>query len=433
MVGWAFLLRVLTWPQAALLAVIALLFNFFVLPRIAGRVLYRNEQEAGGFPGGIVFYALSVLILILVFRPRLDIVAAAWAILAVGDGMATIAGRAIGGPRIPWNPDKTIAGSAAFAVAGGAAGVVLCWWTQPNVPHPAPVWFVVGAPLAAAGVAALVETIPVRLDDNLSVPFAAAATLWIASLVDVDRLRAFMPMLTARLVPGVQVNAGFALLAYAFSSVRWSGVIVGALIGIVVWVGLHWYGWVMLFAAFVVATVASKLGERRKASLGIAEPHGGRRGAGNALANCLVSTVAAALWPVLLRQETLLVFATGLTAGASDTVASEIGKAWGRRTVLIVSFRPVPPGTPGAISLEGTIANVVAAAALAALAIAIGVIPTPMGWIVVAAALLGSLVESVLAATLEHRSILNNDLLNFITTGVAAAAAVWMWHLASGM
>ncbi len=41
MSAFALLLRVLTWWQAALCAVVALLFNVFVLPRIGGRSLYR--------------------------------------------------------------------------------------------------------------------------------------------------------------------------------------------------------------------------------------------------------------------------------------------------------------------------------------------------------------------------------------------------------
>jgi uncharacterized protein (TIGR00297 family) len=433
MVGWALLLRVLSWPQAALLALTALLINSLILPRVGGRALFRTEREAGGVPGGIVFYALSVLILILIFRERLDIVAAAWAILAVGDGMATIVGRAVGGAHLPWNGEKTVAGSVTFAVAGGAAAVFFCWWTQPNVAPPAPAWFVIGAPLVAAAVAALVETIPVRLDDNLSVPFSAAAVLWVASLVDIDRVREALPLVTSRIGPALLVSVTFAALAYALRSVSWSGVVVGSLIGVVVYLGLGLSGWIMLFATFLAAAATSKVGWRRKAALGIAEEREGRRGAGNALANCLVSAVAAMLWEVSRHPVSSVAFVAGLAAGASDTVASEIGKAWGRRTYLVIGFRPVSPGTPGAISLEGTIANLVAAAALAALGAELGLMPYTWVPAVVVGALAGSLVESVLAATLEHRGILNNDLLNFINTAVAVAVALGIWDSGFGI
>src|SRR5687768_9221178 len=114
MVAWALLLRVLTWPQAAALAVAALLFNAFVLPRAGGRAIFRPDDVRRGIPAGILYYPLAVLLLILCFRHRLDIAAAAWAILAVGDGMATLVGRRVNGVRIAWNHDKTWAGTIAF-------------------------------------------------------------------------------------------------------------------------------------------------------------------------------------------------------------------------------------------------------------------------------------------------------------------------------
>src|SRR5215470_4225976 len=94
---FALLLRVLKPWQASFLAAIAFAFNLFVLPLIGGRRLYRPVDAARGFPLGILLYPLAVLTLILAFPHRLDIVAAAWAILAFGDGASTLAGQAIGG------------------------------------------------------------------------------------------------------------------------------------------------------------------------------------------------------------------------------------------------------------------------------------------------------------------------------------------------
>ena len=82
------------------------------------------------------------------------------------------------------------------------------------------------------------------------------------------------------------------------------------------------------------------------------------------------------------------------------------------------------PGTPGAMSLEGTTAGVVSAFGLAALAVVLGQIGWAMTAAVVIGATVGAFVESVLVATLEGRGILNNDMLNFINTAVAAAVAL---------
>ena len=422
MVGWAFLLRLLTWPQAAALAATALLFNAFVLPHVGGRAIFRPDDLRRGVPAGILFYPLSVLLLILVFRARLDIAAAAWAILAVGDGAATIAGRAAGGPTLPWNAEKTAAGSVAFALAGGAAGVLLCWWTQPALSFPAPATFVIAAPIAAAVVAAFVEGLPGKLDDNLSVPFAAGAALWILSLADAAAMQAMLPGVLGRMLPAVLVNAGFAAVAYLEGAVTMSGVLAGIVIGMAIYLGSGIEGWLLLFATFASAVVTSKVGLGRKRALGIQEEREGRRGAGNALANCLVGAVAALCAVTTPYQAAAwLAMVAGLTAGAADTVASEIGKAWGRRTFLVIGFRPVPPGTPGAVSLTGTIANAVAAVGLGTLGAALGLIAAADVPLVAAAALAGAFVESALGALLEHRGILDNHQLNFINTAVAAA------------
>ena len=82
--------------------------------------------------------------------------------------------------------------------------------------------------------------------------------------------------------------------------------------------------------------------------------------------------------------------------------------------MLLPNLAPVPPGTSGAVSAEGTAAGLLGALALAALGAAVGLIPFVrtarrrcLG------ATIGSFAESVLGATLEAPGIVNNDVLNF--------------------
>jgi uncharacterized protein (TIGR00297 family) len=428
--GFALLLRWLTWWQAIALAGGALVFNVFVLPRIWAGLYRPGDRERGVH--GIVFYPLAVLLLLVAFPTRPDIVAAAWGILAIGDGLATLAGRAIGGTRWPWNRDKTVSGTLAFAAGGAAAGVALAWWCRPAAIPPSPLLFVVVAPVAAAIVAALVETIPVRLDDNLSVAAAAGAVLWIASLVAIERLPDAGAIVAARFPAALLLNAAVAWAGYRARTVTRTGAVTGAVIGITIYACTGWRGWLLLLVTFVAAASASRIGLTRKTLLGIAEERGGRRGAGNAIANtgvaAVTSTIAVAAADPALA---MLAFATALTAGGSDTIASEIGKAYGRRTWSITSLTRVPPGTSGAMSLEGTLGGIAGAAALGLAAIALALIPRSTLWIVVAASTAGALLESWLGATLEGPGILNNDLLNFVNTAAAALVAValatWMF------
>ncbi len=424
-VAFALLLRVLTWWQAAALAAFALAFNILVLPYVGGRRLYRPTDEARGYPLGILLYPLAVLLLVLAFPSRLDIAAAAWGVLAVGDGAATLVGRRAGWRRWPWNVDKTVGGSLAFVMAGGAAATALAWWTAPNVTPPPSSWFIAIAPGAAALVAAAVETIPVRLDDNLSVPATAAVVLWLASLMTVDAFDAVPAIVLHALPWAIAVNVIVAWLGHRARTVSTSGAIAGALVGAIIYCGGGPGAWSLLFVTFVVASATSRLGLRRKMLLGIAEERGGRRGAGNAIANCGVAALAAiAAVTTAHDRAALLALVAALAAGGSDTVASEIGKAWGRRTFLITTLRAVTPGTPGAVSLEGTAAGFVAAVGLAAAGAAFGLVSPMRIPVLVVAATCGAIVESLLGATLERPGILNNDMLNFINTAVAAGVAL---------
>ncbi len=426
-VGLAFLLRFLTPAQAMLMAVAAVAMNAFVLPRLVGRWVIRPDEHRSAVPAGIVLYPVAVLVTILCLPHRFDLVAAAWGILAVGDGVATLVGRRFGrrGPRWPWNPHKSLIGSLAFVVAGGGMSMVLMHWTAPAVAPASSAAFILWASIGAAIVAMLVESLDLRVNDNLSVTFSAAATLWLLSLVDAGSVRDAWPTMGERLLPAVAVNIGVAALVMRVRLVDAGGAIAGALVGIALALGGGVPGWMMLLAAFVAAAGTSKFREREKRAHGIAEEREGRRGAGNAIANCGVAAIAALLAVgTPYTALALMAMVTGLVAGASDTVASEVGKAVRGTTYSVLTLSRVVPGSPGAMSVAGTLAGVVSAAIIAAFAAALGLIAPSAVWIVVLAATVGALVESVLAATFEARGLMTNDLLNFLNTAAAAAIAV---------
>lgn len=424
--GFALLLRLLTWWQALALALGALTFNLFVLPHI-GKGLYRPSDAR--FAAGIILYPLAVLLLLLCFPRRPDIVAAAWAILAAGDGMATLAGRAMPMARLPWNEDKSYGGLLAFVVCGGAAAIALAMWTAPAVTPVPALAFLIAAPLTAAVVAGLVETIPVGLDDNLRVPAAAAIVLGSAAIIDPVRAREALGSAAVLAIP-LAANAAVAIAGWAAGTVTIPGAVAGLIIGTVIWWAAGWQGWVLLLLAFAIAVLTTKLGARRKALLGIAEERGGRRGAGNAIANTGLAAWLAAIAALSpYREAALAAFVAALVAGSSDTVSSEVGKAYGRRTWLVTTLRRVPAGTSGAVSSEGTLAGAASALLLAGAAAALGLTPATLIVAIAAAAVVAAMVESVLGSTLEPRGLLNNDLLNFITTSVAAVLGIAAWRL----
>ena len=119
-------------------------------------------------------------------------------------------------------------------------------------------------------------------------------------------------------------------------------------------------------------------------------------------------------------------FATKL----SDTCASEIGKAYGKSTFLITTFQPVPRGTEGAVSLEGTIAGIIASIAIAFLAYGIGMINGIGVIICLISAFVATNLESVIGATLQTKfHWLTNEIVNILNTLMGAMIAIFCTYI----
>lgn len=424
------LLAWLSWPQALLLALSALAFNLLVLPRVGGRSLLRDDERARGWSTGIVLYPACVALVILVFRERLGIAAGAWALLAFGDGLASVAGRLGGRHALPWNAAKSVEGLAAHALAGGAACGALLWWVgDPALGGSVALAFAVGG--AAALVTALLETADVGVDDNVTVTLGGAALLWLGLAVASSAELRDEGATLATAALALALCAGLAAAAWWRRALTVSGALASVVVGALVAGGAGWGAFLVLLAFFVLGTGATRLGRAVKEARGIAEARGGRRAAGNVISNGGVAALAA---PLVLPGPAPDVVATAgvalasaLATAAFDTVSSEIGKAWGRRTYLATTFRPVPPGTEGAVSLEGTLAGAAAAAALGCVAALGGVLPAGQASAgvvaVVAGAFAGTTFESLAGALLESSGRrVDNHALNFANTLVGALA-----------
>jgi uncharacterized protein (TIGR00297 family) len=178
-----------------------------------------------------------------------------------------------------------------------------------------------------------------------------------------------------------------------------------------------------LVSVFILTWMATGLGASRKRKAGTAESSGGRR-ASQVLANLSVATVAAVGYAIYGRPALALAVATALSEAAADTVSSEIGQATGSNPRLITNWKVVPVGTDGGVTLVGTMAGVMAAVLISAVSGMSGLIPWNWFGIGVAAAVAGMIADSFLGAWLERRKLLNNDLVNFLGTLIAATVAL---------
>ncbi|MFB2836199.1 TIGR00297 family protein [Floridanema evergladense] len=205
------------------------------------------------------------------------------------------------------------------------------------------------------------------------------------------------------------------------------------ILGVLIWGTLGWQGYVVVLFYFFVGSAVTRIGMAQKEAEGIAEKRSGARGPENvwgsaataALCALGVAAISASLLPTSLQPLLLLGYVASFSTKLSDTCASEVGKAYGKRTFLITTLQPVARGTEGAVSLEGTLAGVIASVAIALLAWGIGLINLLGVGLCVIAAFVATNLESVIGATLQTKvSWLTNEVVNAINTLVGAIVAI---------
>ncbi len=113
-----------------------------------------------------------------------------------------------------------------------------------------------------------------------------------------------------------------------------------------------------------------------------------------------------------------------LAEAAADTVSSELGQATARGAYMITDFRDAPIGTNGAISVEGTISGCVAACIVSWVGAAAGVVDWRWTFVIAFAGIGGMFLDSIIGATWENAGKMGNDAVNFVSTVLAADAAL---------
>ncbi|MDY6939137.1 MAG: TIGR00297 family protein [Cyanobacteriota bacterium] len=214
------------------------------------------------------------------------------------------------------------------------------------------------------------------------------------------------------------------------------------ILGVSIWGCLGWRGYVVVMFYFLVGSGVTRIGKAQKEAEGIAEKRGGARGPENVWGSALTATLCALGVAVFCRISgmefpplppapplpltlLLLGYVASFATKLSDTTASEVGKAYGKRTFLITTLQPVPRGTEGAVSLEGTVAGIVASIAIALVGWGVGCIDAVGIGVCVLAAFVATNAESVIGATLQSQfDWLTNEVVNILNTTIGAIAAV---------
>ena len=220
-----------------------------------------------------------------------------------------------------------------------------------------------------------------------------------------------------------------------------AGAVAACAVGTTIFALGGWAGTGALLVFFGTSTALSRWRRRAKEALGYEK--GGRRDAGQVLANGGVAAVCLLLplvAPVLDSHRAFGLMLGALAAANADTWATEIGSALGAPTIDLRTGRTAAPGTSGAVSLPGTLAALAGAALPGCFAGSVA------GWgIVTAAGLMGAFGDSLLGATVQAQwrdparpgrwteraqseppargqNWVGNDLVNLACTGLGALA-----------
>lgn len=177
------LLPILLWPiphadpisatlQTIIIAIVAVLAATVYLQY--GRIARRRDTERVTC---VVGYAGAVAAALLLFPSAAEIAFAVLAILAFGDGSATIGGKAFAGRPLPWNSEKTWSGLFSFLLVGTPMAALLYWGEASHNPEflGPEVSFATATIICGAAVvaSAVVESIRSRIDDNIRVGVTA--------------------------------------------------------------------------------------------------------------------------------------------------------------------------------------------------------------------------------------------------------------------
>jgi uncharacterized protein (TIGR00297 family) len=364
--------------------------------------MFKGMHGTGRQTYGTVFYPISfVFLTVTLWDNHKLILVTAMLIMAISDATAAIVGERSKKPiELHFGPEKkTVQGSTAmflstFLLVGVTFyGAVLLGYYDLTVSRI--LWIAV-----VTGILAMAsEVVSAKGSDNLTVPLASAfAMFYLLTETTQNGFIFTIGMLLALII---------ALISYRLRFLDGGGSVALFLLGTIVFGVGRWTFAVPILAFFVLSSLLSKMGKKRKHKLLTVFEKSGRRDAAQVLANGGIPGLMLLFWYFFQIDFFYILYIASLASVTSDTWATEIGVLAKGRPRSILTFKPVPMGTSGGISWLGTLGS-----ALGALVIVmIGFLFSPHSsprvlgwsevWLILVGGVFAGLVDSFLGATVQ--------------------------------
>ena len=426
-----YLLLILIAPFAGVNILFLLSIALFVRIRFSGRVFSYNRSAISLIFSLVLMLFVSVISGGSSFTYPFYIVLAAFAIAVVGDhgtyfsDTDPVPDFTTRRSRIKKRSFSTLCSSAFLALRIVAAFLAASWiiyWQGLLVSYNL-VFFIA---VIGAVTGSLFESIPSKIDKNISVPLGSGMTMWIF-----EEFRYWVP--PEEIVVALAFSFFLGVLAYRAKIADVSALLSAALLGvlIIVFSGLSWF--LLLLTFFILGGGFTRYKYAYKESIGIAQAKDGIRSYENVFSNSTAALVLAVAYGVFPEHSLPIIYAyMGTVATATgDTLASEIGTTAKGRPRMITTLKPSEPGADGAVSLLGEFAAILGSAVIGILAYLLGVSDNFILTVLITTAggFFGTNIDSLLGATLQKRGVLSNSGVNFVATFTGAGISAALYYL----
>ncbi|MCZ7557425.1 MAG: DUF92 domain-containing protein [Bacteroidia bacterium] len=380
------------------IASIFVLFNALAYARGWLTAVHHTQRRSYG----TVYYPLSLLVLAALFWDEYpDLVIASIMVMAIGDAAAGIVGESMRRPHqyAVTSDKKSLEGSMAmFSGSFIALLLILSVYGDSGLDfsrrwNASPV-LVISALFAISLFATALEAASSRGLDNLSVPFATAFALHLcfASGVSSDA----MLFLT-----GTILGSGIAYLAWRLRMLSLSGAVATFILATIIF-GIGGWKWTLpIFTFFILSSSLSRWRKNQKAAYESIFEKSGTRDAGQVIANGGLAALVCVAWYTSNDERLYVLYLIAVAVVTADTWGTEIGLLSRSHPRSILTFKEVPPGTSGGISIFGTLAGALGALVVTLTALPFISLTTEILAFVLLAALAGSAIDSILGATVQ--------------------------------
>lgn len=246
-----------------------------------------------------------------------------------------------------------------------------------------------------------------------------------------------------------------AVLGYSLRFLTISGSIAAALVGILTMVGLHIQGLFLLGVFFVTSSCWSKYKRMQKNKVEERHAKGSQRDWQQVIANGGGAAVVSLLYFFSSEPVWIYLFSIFIASSNSDTWASEIGTLSKKAPISIRTLSIAENGTSGAMSILGTFAGIAGALLIALLAFFLFDFSYDLAILIFIFGFLGNIADTILGAFFQASykctqchaetektihcgqktkktrgySVLNNDLVNFLSSLIAALVGFAVYSL----